>query len=162
MWWVWTTLALVIAAVGVAGTFLPALPGASLIFAAAAVHFALNGADPSVSVSWMTLIGLALLAVFSAVVDFLSGAAGARWFGSGKWGLIGGVVGAIVGLFFGLPGLLIGPLVGALVFELFSGKKVAAATKAGIGSFLGTTAGMVGKLVIALVMFGWLVVALFT
>lgn len=159
MWWFWTILAIVIALVGVVGTFLPALPGSSLIFAAAVLHRLMTGGVQSVG--WITIAGLGLMALLSVVVDFLTGAAGAKWFGSGKWGLWGGIAGAVVGLFFGLPGLLLGPLLGALLFELISGKKIHQATKAGIGTFLGTTAGMIGKVFIALAMFLWFLFDLF-
>lgn len=153
MWLFWTCLSLGIAAIGVVGTFLPAIPGASLIFAAAVMHRLVIGEVQSVS--WLTIIGLGFLALLSVVVDFLTGAAGAKWFGSGKWGLWGGLVGAVVGIFFGPPGLLLGPLLGALLFELISGKRIQQAAKAGIGTFLGTTAGMIGKALIALTMFFW-------
>ncbi len=84
---------------------------------------------------------------------------GAKYFGATRWGAIGGILGAIVGFFFGLPGLFIGPLAGAIIGELLGGKGVLPAGKSGWGTFLGTTAGMIGKFAIGVIMIGWFTVA---
>jgi len=150
----WWALTIFLMLAGVVGTVLPLIPGAILILVGAAVnHFAIG------SVGWPTLVILTLLAILAQVLDFVSGAAGAKWFGATRWGAIGGILGAVVGLFFGLPGLFIGPLLGAIVGELLGGKGLLPAGKSGWGTFLGTTAGIIGKLAIAAVMIGWFAVA---
>jgi len=156
LWW---TLTLVLMFVGLVGTVLPLLPGTTIILAAAVLHhFALG---PEKSVGWWTLSGLLVLAVGSYVVDFVSGALGAKKFGATRWGAIGGILGAIVGIFFGLPGIFLGPLIGVLAGELLGGKGLLPAGRSTWGTFLGTTAGMVVKLMIAATMIGWfLLVAL--
>jgi uncharacterized protein YqgC (DUF456 family) len=154
LWW---TLTLVLMFVGLIGTVVPLLPGTTIILAAAVVHhFALGEAQ---SVGWWTIAGLTILTVLSYVVDFVSGAIGAKKFGATRWGAIGGIVGAIVGVFFGLPGIFIGPLVGVLAGELLGGKGLLPAGKSTWGTLLGTTAGMVCKLGIAAAMIAWFLAA---
>jgi len=150
-WW-FLTIFLMLA--GLAGTVLPLVPGAILILLGAAVNFFAIG-----SVGWGTLVVLTLLTILTQALDFVSGAAGAKWFGATRWGAIGGILGAIVGLFFGLPGLFVGPLAGAIAGELLGGKGLLPAGKSGWGTFLGTTAGLIGKLAIAIFMIGWFAVA---
>ncbi|MGB8168430.1 MAG: DUF456 family protein, partial [Chthoniobacteraceae bacterium] len=143
LWW---TLTLVIMLAGLAGTVLPLLPGTTIILAAAVMHhFALGEAR---SVGWWTIGGLVALTVVSYVLDFVSGAMGAKKFGASRWGAIGGIIGAIVGIFFGLPGIFVGPLAGVLLGELLGGKGLLPAGKSTWGTLLGTTAGIVAKLVI--------------
>jgi uncharacterized protein YqgC (DUF456 family) len=150
----WWFLTIFLMLVGLVGTVVPLIPGAILILLGAVVnHFAIG------SVGWGTLLVLTLLAVAAQALDIVSGAAGARWFGATRWGAVGGILGAVAGLFFGLPGLFIGPLLGAIVGELLGGKGILPAGKSGWGTFLGTTAGIVGKLGIAFFMIGWFAVA---
>ena len=85
---------------------------------------------------------------------------GAKYFGATRWGAVGGILGGVVGIFFGLPGLIIGPLLGVLIGELLGGQDILPATRSTWGTLLGTTAGMVGKVLIALVMIVWFAVAL--
>lgn len=153
-WW-FLTIFLMVA--GLVGTVLPLVPGAILILIGAAVnHFAIG------SVGWGTLVVLTLLTILTQVLDFASGAAGAKWFGATRWGALGGILGAVVGLFFGLPGLFVGPLMGAIIGELIGGKGLLPAGKSGWGTFLGTTAGLIGKLAIAVSMIGWFTIAALT
>lgn len=154
LWWVLIVLLML---VGLAGTVLPLIPGTTLILAGAITH-KLAFASSAHTISWWTIGVLLVLAVASYVVDFISGAVGAKYFGATRWGAIGGLVGAIVGLFFGLPGLIVGPLAGVLAGELIAGKQLVDAGKSTWGSLIGTTAGMVAKLFIGLVMIAWFAV----
>lgn len=140
--------------VGLIGTVVPLLPGSVLILIGALVnYFTLQ------SIGWPTLVGLTLLMILAQILDIVSGAVGAKWFGATRWGAIGGILGAIVGLFFGLIGIFIGPLVGALLGELLGGKGILPAGKSSWGTFLGTTAGIIGKLAIGILMIGWFAIA---
>ena len=150
-WWLVTAALMLI---GLIGTFVPFVPGSVLILLGAAVnHFTVNG------VGWPTLLVLLALTILAQVVDIFSGAVGAKYFGATRWGAIGGILGAIVGLFFGIVGILVGPLIGALVGELLGGRGILPAGKSTWGTFLGTTAGLLGKVLIAFVMIGIFVVA---
>jgi uncharacterized protein YqgC (DUF456 family) len=151
VWWI-CTVALML--VGLAGTVLPLIPGAALILCGAVLNSFTVGA-----VGWPTLVGLTLLMILAQALDVVSGAMGAKWFGATRWGAIGGILGAVVGLFFGLIGIFIGPLVGALAGELLGGQGILPAGRSTWGTFVGTTAGIVGKFAIGVVMIGWFGVA---
>jgi uncharacterized protein YqgC (DUF456 family) len=153
LWW---TLTILLMLIGLVGTVVPLLPGTTIILAAAIGHHFLL---PGHSVGWWTIVGLTVLTVLSYVVDFVSGAMGAKYFGATRWGALGGIIGAIVGVFFGLIGIFVGPLIGVLVGELLGGKGVLPAGKSTWGTLLGTTAGVVAKLGIAVVMIGWFLLA---
>lgn len=153
LWWTLTGLLL---AVGLAGTIIPLLPGTILIFAGAVLN-----ALTVQAVGWPTLAILLVLLLLAQAIDFVSGAAGAKVFGASRWGALGGLAGAVVGLFFGLPGLLLGPLVGAVAGELIAGKGALPAGVAGWGTFLGTTVGLVTKVVIGVAMVATFCVAAF-
>ena len=143
---------------GLLGTLIPMLPDTILIFAGAFLHRLTLGAGHSVG--WGTIIALGAFMVIAHVLDFLSGTLGAKYFGATRWGAFGGIAGAVVGLFFGLPGLVVGPLLGVLAGELLGGRGLAPATRSTWGTLLGTGAGMIAKILIAVLMVGWFAVAL--
>lgn len=153
----WWSVTLVLMAIGLIGTVLPILPGTAVIFAAAVIHRIMLG--PEKSIGWMSIILLLALTLASFAIDFAGGWFGARRFGATRWGSLGAFVGAIVGLFFGLPGLLVGPVIGALAGEIVGGKQLVDAGRAGWGALLGNLAGMLGKLLIALAMVSWFLIA---
>ena len=151
LWW---TLTLLLMLVGLVGTIVPLIPGSVLILCGAVLnHFTLQ------TIGWRTLIALTILMLFAQALDIISGSLGAKWFGATRWGAIGALVGGVVGLFFGLAGIFIGPLVGALVGELLGGKGILPAGKSTWGTLVGTTAGIVAKLGIGLIMIAWFIVA---
>ena len=154
LWW---TLTLALMLLGLVGTVVPLLPGTTIILGAAILHHFALGENHSVG--WWTIAGLGVLTVASFVLDIVSGSLGAKWFGATKWGAFGGIVGAIVGVFFFPIGLFLGPMIGVLLGELLGGKKLLPAGKSTWGTLLGTTAGMIGKLSIAVLMIAWFVVA---
>ena len=154
--YVWWTVTILLMLVGLAGTVLPMLPGTTVILAAAVLHHLLL--PPEQTISWWTIGGLALLTVVSYVIDFVSGTVGAKWYGATRWGAIGGLVGAVVGLFFGIIGIFVGPLLGVLVGELLGGKGLLPAGKSTWGTLIGTTAGIILRLVIAIIMVLWFLV----
>ncbi len=153
LWWTLTALLML---GGLAGTVVPLLPGTILIFSGAVLN-----ALTLHSVGWPTLLALLAFLLLAQAVEFLSGAAGAKVFGASRWGALGGLIGAVVGIFFGLPGLLLGPLLGAVAGELLSGKGALPAGVAGWGTFLGTTLGLVVKIVIGTAMIATFCLAAF-
>jgi len=146
----WWFLTIVLFAVGLIGTIAPVLPGTAIILAAAIIHRLMLGAEKSIS--WKTIVVLALLTLISYAFDFLGGYFGAKYFGATKWGTFGAILGALVGLFFGILGLFVGPVIGAIAGEFIAGKRMIDAGRAGWGSLLGNLGAMLGKLVIALAM----------
>jgi uncharacterized protein YqgC (DUF456 family) len=154
LWW---TITLLLMILGLVGTVVPLLPGTTIILAAAILHRVMLG--EAQSVGWWTIGVLTALTVVSYALDFMSGALGAKWFGATRWGAFGGILGAIVGLFFGIIGIFVGPLIGVLLGELLGGKGLLPAGKSTWGTLLGTTAGIVARLIIAVLMIGWFLVA---
>jgi len=151
VWWMVTGVLMMI---GLIGTVLPLIPGPVLILGGGVInHFTLG------SIGWATFGVLAGLMILAQMLDIVSGSLGAKWFGATRWGAIGGILGAIVGLFFGIVGIFVGPLIGALAGELLGGQGILPAGKSTWGTFVGTTAGIVGKLAIGLMMITWFAVA---
>lgn len=149
MWGVWT-LTMCLLLVGLIGSVVPFLPGPVLIFIAGIAHTLLR---PESGMSAWGFVVLSLLMVLSYVVDFASGAMGARWFGASRWGIAGVFIGGIVGMFFVPFGLVLGPLIGGIVCELvFAKKRLQPAAKSAWGSLLGTGVGLVLRLIVALAM----------
>lgn len=134
-------MALVLA--GIAGTVLPALPGAPLVFvglllAAWTDHFE--------KVGWLPLTVIAALVVLALVADAAASALGATKVGASKRALLGAALGTLVGLFFGLLGLLAGPFVGAAAGELWARRDWRQAGRVGVATWVGLLLGSVAKL----------------
>ena len=146
----WWFLTIALFAVGLIGTVIPALPGTTIILAAAIIHRAMVGAERGIG--WKTMIILVLLTLVSYVFDFVGSYFGTKYFGATKWGAFGAIVGALIGVFFGIIGLFVGPVIGAVAGEFIAGKRMIDAGRAGWGSLLGNLGAMIGKLVIAVAM----------
>lgn len=143
---------------GLIGTFLPVLPGSFFILLGAVAHYFLFGQSES-GLNWVSFVVLTVLFALSVLVDWLSGAIGAKWFGSSKWGIVGVIVGGIIGFFFGFVGIIVGPLLGAFIFEMiFAKKELNAASKSTWGTLVGGGAGMLGKAMISLAMIAYYIV----
>ena len=143
--------------IGFLGTFLPIIPGTTLIYIGALIHYFARGMEAS-GLAWQGLVFMGILYLLSLILDWFSGAIGAKWFGSSKWGVIGAIVGGIVGLFFSLPGLIIGPILGVFLFEmLFAKKEMKDASNSTIGTVVGGIAGIIGRVILAFGMIAWYV-----
>ena len=150
--WVVTSCLLV---AGMLGCVLPVLPGHLILLIAAVAHRLMLGREGS-GLEWWSFGVLAALMALSQAFEFFSGAAGTRWFGGTKWGALGAFVGSLVGMFFMPFGLLLGPLAGAMIAEIVVEKRhPKPAAVSGIGSVVGTLAGMVVKLAIGGLMIVW-------
>jgi len=150
--WVVTGCLLVAGAIG---CVLPVLPGHLIIFIAAVAQRLMLGPLDS-GLEWWSFVILGGLMAISQTFETLSGAAGTKWFGGTRWGALGALVGSIVGMFFMPFGLLVGPLVGAFACEMgFARKQARPAAISGVGSVVGTLAGMGVKIAIGAVMITW-------
>lgn len=106
----WVTL--LVMAVGLAGSVLPALPGVPLIFISALVYSIFTDFQ---YVGVPVLVLMFVLAALAFVADFIGTSYGARRFGASNWGTVGGAVGGIVGALAGLLFLGIGSLFGLIL-----------------------------------------------
>lgn len=143
--------------VGLAGTVLPALPGTALV---------LGGIVLGAWIDNFTRVGVGTLAVISAlavlawVLDYVAGLLGAKRAGASRQALIGAALGTVFGLFMGLVGVLFMPLVGAALGEYLARKNEQQALKVGVSTWLGIMAGLFAKVVLAFVMIGIFIGAL--
>ncbi len=144
-----------LAILGLVGVILPFLPGTPLILLAAVVYGFGFGFQ---QIGTGIYIALAILTLFSLVVDYITTSLGAKGFGASKAGMIGAALGALFGFLLGnLPGLFVGPFIGALLGETLWGKGSEGSFKAGLGAAVGVLGGMVVRFLLALAMLALLV-----
>ena len=116
--------------VGLAGCFLPILPGPPVAYLALwLLHFT-GYAEFTVT----ELVVWGLLVVLAQAMDYVTPMLGTKYSGGSKWGNWGCAVGTVAGMFVFPPW---GIFVGAFVGELLGGKASGDALKAGFGAFAG-------------------------
>lgn len=144
---------------GLIGCIVPALPGPPLSFIALLLLAIAQGfAHPLTSklVSIMLMVTIVVTAL-----DYVIPAAGAKQYGSSRWGIWGAILGMIIGIIYFPPlGMIIGAFLGAVLVELMVGKTTKEALKAGWGVFIGTLFGTILKLIASGVMTYYFVYAL--
>lgn len=148
-------LGLLLMLLGIAGSFLPVIPGPlTSWFGFLAIYF-VEGINMSKSFLLITLG----IAVFILILDYVIPAMGAKSFGGSKLGMIGTTVGLVIGLFSPIPfGVIIGPFIGALIGELMNQNDMKIASRAAFGSFLGFLASTFLKFIVAVIFFGYYIV----
>jgi len=144
-------LGLAVIVVGLAGLFLPVLPGSILLFLGVLL---IAWADGFTRISVGTLVAVGILAALASVVDYLAGALGAKTFGASKWGVLGAGLGLVCGLPFGFVGIVLGPAAGAIVAEYLLNSDFKKAATAGTGAVAGFAVGLVAKVALAFVILG--------
>lgn len=147
-WWV---LAVALIVAGVAGTFLPVLPGAALVFGGMLLAAWIDGFQ---RVGWVTLVVLGVLTLLVFLIDLVAGLLGAKRVGASKLAITGAAIGTVVGMFFGLLGILIAPFVGAFVGEVIARGQLEPAARVGFGTWIGLLAGTLAKFALVLAMVG--------
>jgi uncharacterized protein len=145
-WWV---LAIALIAIGIAGTFLPGIPGIIVVFCGMALAAWIDHFE---RVHWVTLVVLGILTALAFVADILGSVLGAKRVGASRQALIGAAIGALVGILFGLVGLIVAPFIGAVAGELVARRKLDAATRVGFATWLGLAAGALAKVALLFAM----------
>jgi uncharacterized protein YqgC (DUF456 family) len=143
---------------GLAGIVLPALPGTLLVLAGIVLGAWIDGFT---RVGWAAVSTVTALAVLAWLMDFIAGLLGAKGAGASRQALIGAAIGTVAGIFMGLVGVLFLPLVGAAAGEFIARREHGRALKVGVATWLGLLAGMLAKFVLAFMMVGIFLVALF-
>ena len=136
-------IAFILMLIGIIGCIVPGLPGTPIAYAGLWIAQITERVD----FSWKFLLIWGIVVIVVSALDYIVPAWGTKQFGGTKWGAWGSTIGVLVGLFFGAIGVIIGPLVGAILGELFAGKQLEQAIKAGWGSFIGILFGTIIKLV---------------
>lgn len=143
-------LALIFIFLGLAGTVIPLLPGIPLIFISIAAYGWYEGFQV---ISARFLAIMAALTILSLLVDYLSTALGASYFGSSKYGVWGAIIGTFMGLAIFAPvGIFLGPWLGASIGEYIACQDINKAMKSGIGTVVGLFSGIIFNLILAMVM----------
>jgi len=150
-------LAIALVATGVAGTVLPALPGAVLVFAGIALAAWIDD-FARISVTSVVVAGVLTLLAFAA--DYVAAALGAKKAGASRLALVGAAIGTVAGVFTGFIGLLFLPLAGAAAGEWLSRRDVLRAGKVGVATWIGLLVGTAVKLAFVFAMVGLFVGAL--
>ena len=150
-------VALVLMAVGLAGTILPAIPGATLVFAG--IGLAAWADDFTRIPIWVVVIA-GLLAALTWVVDFAAAAMGAKRVGASAWAVVGAAIGTVAGIFTGFVGLVFMPLVGAALGEYVARRDLRRAGHVGLSTWVGLMVGTALKVAIVFAMLGLFVGAL--
>lgn len=143
--------ATIVMLLGIAGSFLPVLPGPLTSWVGFLI---LNTSDSiKLSTTFIILTGLVALAIF--ILDYTIPAMGTKKFGGSRYGVIGTTLGLIIGLLAPIPGgIIIGPFVGALIGELIYNNDQKRAFKAAFGSFVGFITSVLMKFIVSLVYLG--------
>ena len=154
MLWILAILAMV---GGVIGTILPAIPGATLVFAGIALA---AWADAFTRIPVWVVVVAGVLAALTWIIDIGSAALGAKRVGASPWAVIGAAVGTVAGIFTGLVGLVFMPLAGAAIGEFLARRDLIRAGKVGVATWIGLLVGTVLKVAIVFAMLGLFVLAL--
>lgn len=146
---VWIIIGSLFVIAGIAGAFLPVLPGAPLSYIALLIlQFALGA-----PFSWTFLVIWGIVVAVVATLDGLIPAEGARRMGGSRYGIWGCLIGGFLGVLMFPPfGLLIGPIVGAFIGEWMYGRKTDSAFRAAMGSFVGFLIASLLKVSVSLIL----------
>jgi uncharacterized protein YqgC (DUF456 family) len=132
---------------GLAGVFLPVLPGVPLVFAGTLIYAWSTGFQV---ITIGNLIFFAILTAISSAVEYVGGILTAKKYGASKYGLIGGVLGGILGLLvLSIPGMIMGQLAGVILGELYFGKQMKESFTSGFAMFVGYLLGSTIKVFFA-------------
>ena len=129
----WTIVGFIFILAGLAGSFLPVLPGPPISFAGLLLLHFLGGNLLSTPI----LIAYAVLSVILLVLDYSLPVWTTKKYGGSKAGQWGATIGVLIGLFAGPWGIILGPLIGAYVGELITGRNNQDAWQSAKGAFLG-------------------------
>lgn len=128
-------LGIVLLIAGLAGSFLPVLPGPPLSWLALLSFYFIPGVEEDYVLLSITFI----IAIGITILDYFLPAMGTKKYGGSKFGAWGATAGLIVGLILFPPfGFIIGPFVGAFLAELiFNKSNTTNAFRSAWGSFIG-------------------------
>lgn len=131
--------------------FIPGIPNLVYMFIVALL-FAIN--DNFLHLTVTNILILGIISLVAMIIDFLSGAIGAKWGGAHWVSIFTGFVGLVLGsIFIPIPilGSLIGMFLGVLIPEWYRTGDLKIANRAAVGSFIGTIAGTVIRVVVSFI-----------
>lgn len=141
-------LGVVFIILGIAGCFVPVLPGPPLAY----ISLLLLQIGSETPFSWQFMLWMGGLVLAVTIVDYVVPALGAKKWGGSKYGVIGAFAGVVIGLFVMPPfGLIIFPFIGAFAGEIVAGAATNRAFKSAIGTLIGWIVGTMLKFSLTLV-----------
>lgn len=149
----------IIMLIGLVGSVLPLVPGPPLIWLGA-LYYAWR--TDWLEVGWPILVLLLVLALVGGTADWWMGYLGASSGGASIWATLASMVGGIAGFFiFSVPGMLIGSIGAIALVEYGRHRDWRKTLRAGGGYLVGSLLAAVVEVVIALVMIGIFVAAVY-
>jgi len=149
----------ILMAVGLAGVFLPILPGVPLAWLGLFIYAIGTGFE---RISILATVIFFVLMLVTLALDFIAPMLGAGKYKASKWGIAGTFVGFIVGIFtLGIWGIILGPFIGAFLGELIARRPTGQAFKSASGALLGFIAGSLIKVIFIFIMLGVVISSLF-
>lgn len=147
-------IAIMFFAAGLAGTLLPVLPGAVLIWAGMLIYGVLTDFE---TLGALFFIGQGLAVALIQVLDYLAGVVGVKRYGGSRHAVYGSIIGAVAGIFvMGPAGIIFGPFIGAVIGEMLGPRRrLDVAVRSGVGTLVGLVGGTLLKLVIEIIMIIW-------
>jgi len=128
-------IAIVLAVIGIAGGFLPVIPGPPLSWVALLLVYLSENAKDELSVT--ALVIWLVITVVITILDYVLPGVLTKVTGGHKAAQRGAIVGLIAGMLFTPIGMILGSFLGAFLGELTLGKQdVTASLKAASGAFL--------------------------
>lgn len=160
----WAMLLIIVLLIGW-GLNLLSLPGNWTNLAAITVYAFLFPAGERLSIGWLAVVLVLVLAIFGELIEAAASALGVTRVGGSRRGALlamtGSMCGGVVGAFVGLPIPLVGPLIGILLFaglgalvgamigERWKGQDWTTSLNVGHAAFWGRLVGTLGKILIA-------------
>jgi len=143
---------------GLAGCFLPVIPGPALSY----ICLFLLHLTPYAQFGTTTLVVWGIITLLICVMDYILPSWMTRKFGDSKYAGYGALAGMFAGLPFGITGIILGPFLGALVGELlYDRTNPGKAAKAAFGSFLAFFVGTGIKVAVSFIFIGMAIIAVF-
>jgi uncharacterized protein YqgC (DUF456 family) len=137
--------------IGVLGTVLPGIPGVISVFGGMLLAAWIDGFT---KIGWVTLVVLGVLTALAFAADIIGGLLGAKRVGASRLALVGAALGTLAAFPFGFFGLLFGPFIGAVAGEFMTQQRLDAATRVGLGTWVGLAVGSLAKLALLFAMLG--------
>lgn len=153
----WMLLSALLVLAGLAGTVLPALPGATLVLAGILLG---AWADGFQRIGPGLLAVCALLTLLSFVADWGATLLGAKRAGASRLALAGAALGTVAGILSGLVGLLFFPLAGAAAGQYLEERQAGRAVRVGLATWIGLLLGAAVKVTLVMSMIGIYVAAM--